>query len=72
MSATGPVAEQLVAVADYQKMYDTVPRWAVLAIFERLGVPPRLLRCISEVLTDRRCRFRTAHGMSEAFDPSTE
>jgi hypothetical protein len=61
--------DQLVAAADWAKMYDRTPRWGVLAVFERLGVPPRLLRCIGEVLTDRRCRFRTAHGLSDAFEP---
>ena len=40
--------EQLLAAVDYQKMYDGLPRWAVVAVFERLGVPPPVLRAFGE------------------------
>eukprot|EP00664_Eupelagonemidae_sp_cell27_P003244 gene3244-3272_t len=60
---------QLIAGTDYAKMYPSIPRWGVLAVYRRLGVPPGVLRVFSEVLEDRRLRFRTAHGFSEPLEP---
>ena len=50
-------------------MYGAGPRWAVEACFEKLGVPVKTLRNISEILNGRVCRFKTAHGVTEPFAP---
>ena len=48
--------------------YGHNPRWLVLAIFERLGVPLDVLRMLRELLTVMRIRFRTRHGVSDGFE----
>eukprot|EP00664_Eupelagonemidae_sp_cell27_P007397 gene7397-637_t len=61
--------QQIVACLDYRKMYDSLPRWAVVAILEKLGVPTAVVRNVAELIQARRCMFKTALGRSEPFEP---
>eukprot|EP00664_Eupelagonemidae_sp_cell27_P003460 gene3460-1812_t len=60
---------QIVAAVDFQKMYDSLPRWAVLAILSRLGVPSNTLKQLTDILQDREVHFKTKLGTSKSFKP---